>query len=98
MKILALDRPLPGATMEKVGLHLHDEIRHTWAANKTGVLRDIYFRQDRPGVAIFLECASVSEAEGLLADLPLAKAGLIEFEVIPLGAFVNWELLFAPAK
>jgi hypothetical protein len=97
MKILALDRPLPDATMEKYGPHLHDEVRHTWAAYKQGVVRDIYFRQDRPGVAIFLECASVDEAKTVLADLPLVKAGLIDFEVIPLGAFVNWELLFAPA-
>ncbi len=96
MKILALDRPLPGATMEKYGPHLHNEVRRTWAAYKDGVVRDIYFRQDRPGVAIFLECATVSEAQNVLADLPLVKAGLIEFEVVPLGAFANWELLFAP--
>ena len=96
MRILALDRPLPGATMEKYGPHLKNEIRHTWAAYKQGVVRDIYFRQDRPGVAIILECASADEAKDVLADLPLVKAGLIEFEIIPLGAFVNWELLFAP--
>jgi hypothetical protein len=31
------------------------------------------------------------------AELPLVKAGLIEMETIPLGPFVNWEILFAPA-
>lgn len=60
-------------------------------------MRDIYFRQDRPGVAIFLECASVEEAKAVLAELPLVVAGLIEFEIIPLGAFTNWQMLFAPA-
>ena len=49
------------------------------------------------GVAIFLECSSVDEAKAALAELPLVKAGLIDFEVIPLGAFTNWEILFAPA-
>jgi hypothetical protein len=62
-----------------------------------GIVCDIYFRQDRPGVAIFLECASTDEALKILADLPLAKAGLIEFDAIPLGPFANWELLFVPA-
>lgn len=98
MKILCLDRPLPGASFEKYQPHLEAEVRHTWQAYKEGAIRDIYFRQDRPGVAIFMECASPDEAKAILADLPLAKAGLIEFDTIPLGAFANWELLFAPAK
>lgn len=96
MKILALDRPLPGATPEKYQPHLLNEIRHTWQSVKKGLIRDIYFRQDRPGVAIFLECGSVEEAKQILADLPLVKAGLIDFEAIPLGPFTNWEFLFAP--
>jgi hypothetical protein len=98
MKILCLDRPKPGATMEKYQPHMLDEVRHTWQAYKSGVLRDIYFRQDRPGVAMFLECASVDEALKILADLPLVRAGLLDFEAIPLGPFVNWELLFGTAK
>jgi len=97
MRILCIDRPLPGAAFEKYKPHLQAEVRHTWEAYKKGLVRDIYLRQDRPGVAIFLECSSVDEARAALADLPLVKAGLIDFEVIPLGAFTNWEILFAPA-
>ena len=97
MRILCIDRPLPGATFERYKPHLQAEVRHTWEAYKTGVVRDIYLRQDRPGVAIFLECSSVDEAKAALAELPLVKAGLIDFEVIPLGAFTNWEMLSAPA-
>ena len=94
MKILCLDRPLPGATFEKYQPHLLDEVRHTWQAYREGFVREIYFRQDRPGVAIILECPSVDEAKKAFAEFPLVKAGLIEFEAIPLGPFVNWELLF----
>jgi len=97
MKILCLDRPLPGATREKVLPLIRDEARHAWEAYKKGVIREIYFRQDRPGVAIFLECESAAEALRALAELPLVKAGLIEFEAIPLGPFVNFEVLFADA-
>ena len=96
MKILALDRPLPGATFEKYQPHLVNEVRHTWQSYKVGLISDIYFRQDRPGVAIFLECSGVEEAKKALAEFPLVKAGLLDFDVIPLGPFVNWELLFAP--
>jgi hypothetical protein len=71
--------------------------RLQWEAYKGGVVRDIYFRQDRPGVAIFLEVPNVDQAKAVLAEFPLVKAGLINSEVIPLGAFANWELLFASA-
>ncbi len=98
MKILCLDRPKPGATFEKYQPHLLDEVRHSWAAYKNGLVREIYFRQDRPGVAIMVEAASVDEAKKAFADFPLVKAGLIDMEAIPLGAFVNWELLFSPAN
>jgi hypothetical protein len=98
MRILAIDRPLPGATPEKYHPHLLDEVRHSWQGFKNGPVRDIYFRQDRPGVVIFLECTSVEEAKKILAEYPLVKAGVIEFEAIPFGPFTNWELLFAPAK
>ncbi len=95
MKFLGLDHPLPGATLAKYQPHLEEEVRHTWASYKSGAVRDIYFRQDRPGVAIFLECESLDAASRVLAEFPLVKAKLIEFEIIPLGPFVNWELLFA---
>jgi hypothetical protein len=97
MRILCLDRPLPGATFEKFLPHMQDEVRHTWQAYKNGVVREIYFRQDRPGVAIILECASVDEAKEAFADFPLVRAGLIEMDAIPLGPFLNWEMLFASA-
>jgi hypothetical protein len=95
MKILCLDRPLPGVTIERYQPHLENEARHSWESYKRGVIRDIYFRQDRPGVAILLECESTDAAKEALAEFPLVKAGLIEFEIVPLGPFANWEILFA---
>lgn len=95
MKMLCLDVPQPGATMEKYMPYMRDEARHGWALYKKGVVRDIYFRQDRPGVAIIAEAESVEAAKADLMQFPLAKAGLIGWEVIPLGPFANWELLFS---
>lgn len=97
MKILCLDRPLPGATLEKYQLHLQDEVHHVWQAYKNGIVREIYSRRDLPGVAIILECASVDEAKEAFGDFPLVSAGLIEIDAIPLGLFLNWEMLFASA-
>ena len=95
MKMLCLDVPQPGATLEKYGPYLEAEVRHGWALYKSGFTRDIYFRQDRPGVAIVAEADSVDAARATLMEFPLAKAGLIDWDVIPLGPMLNWELLFA---
>ena len=95
MRMLCLDVPQPGATMEAYAPHIQAEVQHGWAMYKGGIVRDIYFRQDRPGVAIIAEAESVEAAKTALMEFPLAKAGLIDWDVIPLGPFVNWELLFA---
>jgi hypothetical protein len=42
--------------------------------------------------------ASVDEAKKAFADFPLVKAGLIEIDAIPLGPFLNWEMLFAAPR
>ena len=98
MKLLCLDIPQPGASLEKLQPHLVAEARYAWKLYTGGVLQDMYFRQDRPGVAFIAECESVEAAKQALGEFPLAKAGVIDWEVIPLGPFVNWELLFAPAN
>jgi hypothetical protein len=95
MKLLCLDLPQPGASPDKYQPHLLDEVRHTWEVYKSGIVRDIYFRQDRPGVVIVAECDSVETAREALREFPLARAGLIDWDVIPVGPFVNWEMLFA---
>lgn len=98
MRVLCLDIPQPDATFEKYQPHLLDEVRHAWQLYKGGVIRDIYFRQDRPGVAIIAECDSVEAARQAMSEFPLAKVGLIGWDIIPIGPMVNWERLFAPGN
>ncbi|WP_197341385.1 superoxide dismutase [Ralstonia solanacearum] len=113
MKLLCFDIPLPGASPESYRPHLQDEARQGWQLYKRGIVRDIYFRQTRPdqarpgparpgqarpGVAIIAECDSVEAARQALREFPLAEAGLIDWEVIPLGPFLGWEMLFAARR
>ncbi len=98
MKFLCLDIPQPGATPEQYQPHLLDETRHGWQLYTSGVIRDIYFRQDRPGVAIIAEADSIELARKALAEFPLAKAALIDWDIIPLGPFIGWQQLFAPVN
>ncbi|UCG80831.1 MAG: hypothetical protein JSV60_00685 [Desulfobacterales bacterium] len=95
MKILAMDRFLPGVTEEKVYPHLKEEAARAWELYTNEVFREIYFRKDRPGAVLILECNDVEEAREVLNSLPLVKANLIEFDIIPLGPFMPFSVLFA---
>ena len=98
MKLLCLDIPQPNATMEQYQPYITAEVQHGWNLYKNGIVRDIYFRQDRPGVAIIAEAESIEAARAALMEFPLAKAGFINWDIIPLGPFLNWEILFAPTS
>ncbi len=94
MQILAIDKFLPGTTMEKVQPHLKEEMIVTWEHYKQGKIRQLFFRQDSPGVVLMMECDSIDEAHEILDELPLVKEKLIEFELTPLGYFEPLEALF----
>lgn len=95
MKILCISILKPGATPEKITALLKEETAHAWRSYKQGLIREWYYRTDRPGVVLVLECADVAEARRHLDELPLMKAGLIDLEYIPVGPFLPLESLFA---
>jgi hypothetical protein len=72
-------------------------VSNVWRLWKAGIVRENYARADLPGVVIVFECASVDEAKRHIADFPLTRAGLIEWEVIALAAPLPLEYLFDPA-
>ncbi len=94
MKILALSRELPGVTAEQYPPLLKEEARHAWDLHQSGVVRELYFREDIPEVVLVMECASLDEARAALAGLPLVEAGLITFDLIPLRAYDGFARLF----
>jgi muconolactone delta-isomerase len=94
MKILTLEHEIPGATAEQFQQHSNNEARKVWEYHQAGIIRELYFRADQNEAVLVLECASVMEAQETLATLPLVKAGLISFEVIPLKAYPGFARLF----
>jgi muconolactone delta-isomerase len=54
----------------------------------SGLLRQIWKRDDVPGAAILWEAASEAEARAALDSLPINQAGLLEILfVVPLAAY-----------
>jgi hypothetical protein len=97
MKILALEKEVAGVPDDAFGPHLKRESRRAWELYQSGVVRELYFRDDWPGAVLVLECDDLRAAEQALASLPLVSAGLIEFELIPLRPYPGFARLFEPA-
>jgi hypothetical protein len=59
-------------------------IKHSLEAYLGRNIRNFCLRDDHPGVVFMLESTDEDEARRVLAELPLAVAGLVNIEVIPL--------------
>lgn len=94
MKIIALEQELPGVTPEQFDPHSRDEAVCIWELNRAGILREACFHANRPEAVLVLECANPREAQTIRATLPLAQAGLITFEVMPLVPYPGFARLF----
>jgi hypothetical protein len=94
MKILALEMEVEGMNSEQFAPHLQEEARRVWELYQSGVLREIYFRADRSQAVLILECTDTNEAGHVLESLPLVRAGLIRFDVMPLLPYPGFARLF----
>ncbi len=94
MKILAIEKEVPGIPDDAYEPHLKKEAARAWELYQSGVLRELYFRADWPGGVLVLECAGVEEAAKILGTLPLVQQGLIAFDLIPLAPYPGFARLF----
>jgi hypothetical protein len=94
MKILAIEKDAEGVTDEDFQPHMKAEAMRAWELYQSGVFREMYFTRDDPIAIIMLECVSVEEAKKALDTLPLVKAGLISFELMPLVPYPGFARLF----
>jgi hypothetical protein len=61
------------------------EMRETARLYLAGKIDQWYVKQDQSGVVFIMNLTDPEEAHELLAKLPLGQAGLMEFQIIPLG-------------
>jgi hypothetical protein len=94
MKILALERDKAGATDADFQPHLKAEAARAWTLLQQDILRELYFHRDEHTAVLMLECANLEEAGAILGTLPLVKAGLISFDLIPLVPYSGFARLF----
>jgi len=84
-KMLAIGRWTPKATVAGVRPILPAEVRDTVRLYLDGVIDQWFVQQDNSGVVFLLNVTEIDKARERLEKLPLGQAGLMEFELTPLG-------------
>ena len=97
MKVLALGRDTAPADDPRFAEVRPAEARRAWELYQQDVLREIYFRADRPNGVLVLEVPDLAAARAAIDSLPLVAAGLIDFDLVPLKPYPGFARLFAEA-
>jgi hypothetical protein len=84
-RILAIGTINPGTDQAKVLAILPNEVHETVNLYLDGRIEQWYSPQDRQGVAFILNVTDHATAHEMLENLPLGRADLMSFELIPLG-------------
>lgn len=93
MAIGTFPKPPSPAALKAI---LPQEMSDTARLYLAGKIDQWYVRQDKSGVVFLLNVTSVDEAKQLLDTLPLAKANMMRFDLIPLGPLQPMATLLMP--
>jgi hypothetical protein len=84
VKVLGVGHAQSGVGWEHIAPYVGEEARHVWELYESDRVREFYLRADhRPGAVLIFECDDATEAERLVAGLPIVEAGWLKFEVVP---------------
>jgi hypothetical protein len=93
MKVLAISKWAKAPTPEQRDAIMPREVPATLRLYLDGVIEQMWFKQDAPGVVFLVSADSVADAKARLDALPLGEAGLMEFDLIPVGPLAPLGLL-----
>jgi hypothetical protein len=93
MKVLAIEKEVPGVTDSDYEPWLEAEARKAWELHQEGLIRELYFTDDHCAVLV-LEARNKTHAREIIDQLPLVQQKLIDFELLVLTAYPGFARLF----
>jgi len=93
MKILAIEKEMPGVSDTDYQPYLEAEARKAWELHQEGLIRELYFNDDHCAV-LLLEAQDKAHARQIVDQLPLVQQKLIDFDLMVLSAYTGFERLF----
>lgn len=96
-KVLAIGSLTGKGTPADATKVLSREVPATVRLYLAGKIDSWYVRKDTRGVVFLMNVSTVEEAHALLEVLPLGAAGLMKFDLIPIGPLSPLNYLLVPA-
>lgn len=93
MKILAIEKEMPGVIGTDYQPHLEAEAWKAWELHQLGLIRELYFTDDHCAVLV-LEARDKAHAREIVDQLPLVQQKLIDFELLALTSYPGFARLF----
>lgn len=93
MKILAIEKEMPGILDADYQPFLEAEARKAWELQQEGLIRELYFTDEHCAVLV-LEARDKAHAREIVGQLPLVQQKLIDFELLALTAYPGFARLF----
>jgi hypothetical protein len=97
-KLLAIGSFTAKATPNVWKALLPSEVRETARLYLAGKIDQWYVKSDQTGVVFVMNLIDPKEAQDLLAKLPMGQAGVMEFQIIPLGPLSPLRVLLTPTN
>lgn len=95
MQVLVIARLVPDTPIEQMLPLVKPEAAKIWEYYVTEIVRSVYYLADKSGAVLLLEVPNLEAANEAIAQLPMAQANTIKFEVLPLKPFTGIAELFA---
>lgn len=95
MQFLILARVAQGISIEQVLPHVKAEAEAVWQQYSAEILRSIHYIADMSGAVLLCEAPNLEAMQAITAQFPMAKAGVLKFEILPLKPYIGLESLFA---
>ena len=93
MKVFAIGSLHQPLTPEQKQQIMPKEVPDTLKLYLEGVIEQFWFRTDKPSVIFLMNVESVEQANEKLEALPLGKAGLMKFDLLPVGPLAPLAML-----
>jgi hypothetical protein len=99
MKLIALLHLAEGQSPQALAPFAVAESHAVWEQVKTGIIRAVHYRTDKPGAVLEMESPDLETARAIASALPAVQASIIELtDLIPLAPYTGFEALFTPSN
>jgi hypothetical protein len=85
MKVFAIGNITKPITDEQRAQIMPKEVPETLQLYLDGVIEQMFFRQDKPGVVFLMNVDSIEKAKAITNKMPLVEAGFLQYEYLPVG-------------